>query len=350
MKTKILFSNLGGVFPYLLGGAEISMHTLLLHLRKEYYVLALGSLENYYLHHGLLENLKSTFIFETKHPYCIKAVNHNDNFEFELSKVIYSYKPNIIITQLNGASLVIRYALANSIRVIFFIHSLDEIYSSASYLHTIKSVNCEFIVVSEYLKKKLEIDFNKFSKVIYPFIDFEQYKVVSNNKKYCILFADISLKKGLMIALKIAKNFPHETFIFIDSYPNINKIYYKKIEQLENVILMPFVNDMKFVYKHTKLVILPSICQEAFGRVIVEAGINNILTVGSNRGGISEVISSKELLVNNPDDINEWIKKIYAILSKSDEYAIESINHYIYIQKFNLKNMIDRFKNIIEND
>ena len=48
------------------------------------------------------------------------------------------------------------------------------------------------------------------------------------------------------------------------------------------------------IYKYAQVVIVPSICEEGYGRVSREAFLLNIPVLVSNRGGLPETVDGKQ--------------------------------------------------------
>lgn len=76
-----------------------------------------------------------------------------------------------------------------------------------------------------------------------------------------------------------------------------------------NITYYPLQMDMNNIWNETKLLIVPSIVEEAFGRVIVEASIRGIPAIAHNRGGIAEALNGSGILLDNLD-VNIWKKAI----------------------------------------
>lgn len=73
-----------------------------------------------------------------------------------------------------------------------------------------------------------------------------------------------------------------------------------------------------------KVLVLPSVWPEAFGRVLVEAVACGTLVIGSTAGGIPEVLSHDDRYLFEKGDIDELIKKVDRIIRlDEDGYADE---------------------------
>ena len=65
------------------------------------------------------------------------------------------------------------------------------------------------------------------------------------------------------------------------------------------------------IYKYAKLVIVPSIWEEAYGRVSREAYILGLPILVSNIGGLPESVDYKEeFIVNDYKNIKNWVERI----------------------------------------
>ena len=101
------------------------------------------------------------------------------------------------------------------------------------------------------------------------------------------------------------------------------------------------------LFNKIDILVVPSLCHEAFGRIIIEAYAHGVPVIGSNRGGIPEIIESgKTGFVFEPNDMDSLITKIKyfvddphlvekmrpAVLEKAKEFLPERIvNQYITV-------------------
>jgi len=166
---------------------------------------------------------------------------------------------------------------------------------------------------SKYMARKLKEIYAKESEVLYPFIDEERLKkefeeVKNDIQEKGIVFVGDAIIKGINIAKAIAERMPKEKFYFFSRY-----IKDPTIE--ENIIWMPWQSKEIDIYKYAKIVIVPSIWEEAYGRVSREAYILNIPVLVSNIGGLPESVDEKkDYIVDDYKNIEEWRKKIENII------------------------------------
>jgi len=166
---------------------------------------------------------------------------------------------------------------------------------------------------SKFMQQKLFNLYGVNSEIKYPSVNRnkllrEYHKENLIERKKGIVFIDGDVAKGSNIALKVAKNVDSELFYFF------SKKIKKKIRK-GNVVYLPWSNSAGKVFSFAKLVIVPSIWEEAFGRVSKESKILGIPVLVSNIGGLPESVDyDNNSIVKNFQDANSWIKRIKEII------------------------------------
>ena len=162
---------------------------------------------------------------------------------------------------------------------------------------------------SKFILKKTYDLFSKKGKLQYPFIDIDRLKAelkkvnLSQTRKGVVFIGD-SYLKGLNIALKISKLMPDIEFYFFSRHISTESI-------VGNITWLPWRDNEAEVYGFAKLVIVPSIWEEAYGRVSREAFLLNIPVLVSNRGGLPETVDGKQnYIVEDYLNPEIWKEKI----------------------------------------
>ncbi len=174
-------------------------------------------------------------------------------------------------------------------------------------LNKAKKIICN----SEFIKKLLKKKFNLNSTIVYPKINrfkLRRKDIDPENQKYISFIGGGNAMKGYDIVLKIAKKMPEEKFLIVGPY--------KKEITKKNIIFTPFKKDILSIFKKTKILLVPSRWNEAYGRAVVEANLMNIPAITSNKGGLPEANKNKKNIVKDLENINLWIKKINNNLNK----------------------------------
>ena len=167
----------------------------------------------------------------------------------------------------------------------------------------------ELICNSKYMADKLMQLYNKKGYVEYPFVDIDRLKNDFNKLSNEIIdkgivFVGDSPIKGLEVAKEIALLMPSIDFYFFSRY-------IKGSIKINNITWMPWQKNEADIYKYAKVVIVPSIWEEAYGRVSREAFLLNIPVLVSNRGGLPETVDGKQnYIVEDYLNPEIWKEKI----------------------------------------
>lgn len=103
---------------------------------------------------------------------------------------------------------------------------------------------------------------------------------------------------------------------------------------LPNVSWLRERRDMRPVYRRTSVLLFPSLCFEAAGRVPVEAQLSGIPVLAHDRGGIAEQLNGAGYLFSPPercvgdylavpgeDEVRPWLERIIKLIDDPAAYA-----------------------------
>lgn len=163
-------------------------------------------------------------------------------------------------------------------------------------------------------------------------------------------------RKGQDDALRainiVKKKIPNIKLLLIGEGDEEYKKYLKelilKLDLSENVILMGYREDVPQILPNLKVVLVPS-WNEPFGRVVIEAMAAGVPVIGSNSGGIKEIIDNNinGYLVppKNPLRISEqiiYLNEHPEIAKKLGTSGKEKVK-----QKYNIENYIRNVETVI---
>jgi glycosyltransferase involved in cell wall biosynthesis len=144
------------------------------------------------------------------------------------------------------------------------------------------------------------------------------------NKQNIILYAgDIREEKGINTLIKAVDDL-NEISLYLVGQGQLSN----DIMQTKTVRLIPWIaqNDLYNLMKKAKVVILPSEWEEAFGRILIEGIANGTIAIGSDRGGIPEVLNNDEDFIFEAGNVRDLQNRLNWVLGLSDEDYLTTLN------------------------
>lgn len=209
--------------------------------------------------------------------------------------------------------------LKNS-RIKSLIGSIDSTYwHKRNVYQTVDKIICP----SFFLKEKLDTqkEFKDKTIAIHNFIDNTE-KSYCKKEDYIINFGKFCKDKGTETLLKVVKELPHIRFVFAGYGPLENKI--KEYKNAEYVGFKTGL-ELKELVSKAKLSIYPSEWYENCPFSVIESQLYGTPVIGSNMGGIPELINLGEtgevFEKGNKDDLKKKIEYLWNDKNKLSEYA-----------------------------
>lgn len=153
-------------------------------------------------------------------------------------------------------------------------------------------------------------------------------------------------KKGLDIVLALADR--HEDIPFQVAGSLYDGADETALRERENVTYLGWVDEMRDVYRNTKLLLIPSRYQEGGPRIIAEAFANGIPVVGSDLGGIPDYVGNAGALVGEYEDVSAWEAAVRPLLDDGDRYEKVSRRARERSQLFDLNDRVREFESVLE--
>jgi glycosyltransferase involved in cell wall biosynthesis len=102
--------------------------------------------------------------------------------------------------------------------------------------------------------------------------------------------------KGISIFLCLAECLPEIPFAAVPGW-GTTSIDLRKLNLLPNIHLLPPSDNIDDILQQTRILLVPSLCAEGKGEIIVEAMLRGIPVIASNVGGIPEAMQGIDYLV-----------------------------------------------------
>lgn len=350
---KILYIS-GSYYPAP-GGSEQTMHSLMKHLSQRGYACQVLTRKEY--------KQKSIDYID---GVAVTRIASED-LERDFNKELIRSKPDVIMTQLTWSDRVIELANISKIPVIHFVRSVGgnlDLSDKSPYRVEIIISNSE--VTQRFIKET----WGRESVIIYPIIDPEQFQAKTFKARYITIINPLKVKGG-DIFKEIAKSLPNKEFLAVKGWTHLKDKEgenwdMKKMQEMADAfkdlphipeevdfsdqknikVVGPFEN-MKAIYGQTKILVVPSLWEETFGRVVVEAMLNGIPVIASNKGNLSHTVGEGGIIIQEVENINSWIKSI-KFLNNSANYRIYQKKAKKSAQRFNPELEVDKIQELLE--
>jgi hypothetical protein len=181
----------------------------------------------------------------------------------------------------------------------------------------------------------------------------DNYIITSNDKQIFVTLINCHHNKGGFLIKYLCDHLNYNIplqFVYTENDPDIPYSYVENLinyrNKFNNVnILINGKIDVKDIYSNTKVLLIPSICDETFCRVAYEGMINNIPILSTKNGNLKYLLKDYAIFIDSLD-CNDWkneIEKIYFL-----EYKNESNINNIIIENNIEKKINDKLLSIKE--
>ena len=367
--------------PNKVGGAEKSVQTLAENfsdLGNEVIVICLGKEDANYKLNGVIIHavkIKNDFWpFEINNKnsfhkliWHLKDASNNKYNDF-LHHLFLDYKPDVLLTNnISGFSTKV-WRIASNLNI-KIVHTLRDYYlqcpKSTKFKNGLNCTNlcndCNFlstpkkkdsskvnylIGISNYILSD-HIDKGYFKGVQNEVIfnGFETQKKSINSREVTNVFGfigQVNKTKGIELILESFSNLSESSWKLLIA-GTVDEKYLKHLNKINNSIqieYLGYVDSSKF-FEMIDVLIVPSLWNEPFGRVVIESILHSKPVIASNVGGIPELLINNKQFVFRPKvkELRTLIQKIILNSNFLDEFKFEKT----YLEKFTIKNTVQQY-------
>lgn len=325
---RILYASERPPYPFFLGGAARSAHYLMSILAQDHGVecRAVGSKAfrgsnwsspdpEHYAALGITDVIEAGNRTIIRCAYTVEVL---DDFNNTLARTIEDFAPDVVWTQLDGIESVARISHTKGAKVLVFLRDAED---SPNVLKSLAALGCCLVCNSHFMAQRIKRITGKHARVIYPSLE-ASFGVCGDAHGYLTMINPHRVK-GVDTFLEIAKRLPNENFLLVESWMLDEKALSDlqgKLAKLPNVRLQRRVPDVQEIYRQTKLLLVPSVWEEAFGRVVIEAQSCRIPVIASRRGGLPEAVGRGGTCLNDYQNADAWVAAIQDALRSADTY------------------------------
>lgn len=147
--------------------------------------------------------------------------------------------------------------------------------------------------------------------VVPPLLAPERYLAPHTGDK--VLYVNPTPIKGVEIMFALAEACPEIPFLVMESWglePNWRQYCLNRAARLGNIEWHGPTRDMREAFARSRLLLMPSVWEESFGRTAVEAQINALPVLASNRGALPEVVGEGGLVLPPEAPTEVWVQAL----------------------------------------
>lgn len=244
-----------------------------------------------------------------------------------------------VITQYAGADLIAARCLAHGVPVYLYVQDWD-IPATKNNVRFFVDQRLPILALSRYLQRSIRAEYGYRSRLLYPKMDYSQYRVARPRSAGYVTITHAHAVKGLDMFLHVAQALPTVPFLVVDGWggwvPMPSDVA-RAIAEVPNVRLIPSQDDMRSVYAMTKILTVPSVWNEAFARVVLEAEVNGIPVIASRRGGLPESVGDGGFVIGDHRNPDRWISAVRRLLEKPDLYREVSARARAHAASFSVE-------------
>lgn len=295
--------------------------------------------------HMSQDNIKYEFISASNPLQLLKT------FLLQFEQALHCFNPQLLIT-FGGTEFdrQLRFkANQRGIKVVFALHNTSYENKAMAYVQ-------HYICPSSYLRDFYS-ELKSHSSTIYPPIDPTLVECDhSVQQRVFLTYVNPVLEKGLLLAVAIFRTLlsthPDIPILVVEGRGNA-EIFIQAcsasgldLSQYNNLYISTEPMSTKEIMQHTRLVIMPSVIDEAAGRVAMEAMYNGIPALVSNKGALPEIVGNCESVLALPDtlslssrqiimpeDAQPWVDTILTYYAENESYMALSQKVKQYAQK-----------------
>ena len=325
---RILFATHNTYLPQSAGGSESSTHDLCQGLMGMGHKVAVVSTLQKFDKTWFANRLKSR-LQKKRFP-----VDHSMGYPcyrgWELQaaarEIVADFSPDAIIVQAGRQFAVASWFANLKIPVVLYARDVEFPRDRSTF-----SLNkyVAFIANSGFTASRLKEYIGADALVLPPYVDPKRYR--TETTRATAVHIGLFPQKGIETSFQLAERRKDIPFVFVESW-TLSADEFKRLEkranELGNVTIRARTPDIRKILATAKILLVPSECEEAWGRVVIEAGLNGIPSITSARGGLPEAVGHGGLIVSPDEGLSGWERALTELWDNPDIYQKMSTAAY----------------------
>jgi glycosyltransferase involved in cell wall biosynthesis len=302
-------------------------------------------------------NSKELYAFELNNvtnlvvkPQSATDENNLNNFRSILSKILQEWNPDcVLLNSADKSQIILRLLINwNPMRLIIFARSTFD-FPQLNFSPGLRNDPQLYsppvkIFVSSHFMKQYLYDWGGISSSICDIPTYSELKdkEFQNFGKNTVFMINACHLKGIDTFIALSREFEYTRFVAVKGWGTSNKDLFA-LNQCSNIEIWEPQDEIISILENASVLLVPSICEEAFGRCVVEAMLCGIPVIASDRGGLPEAKLGVPYLIKTqkskikssfldttgtPDfedvysDIRPWKRALNSLLFNEHNYKI----------------------------
>jgi len=214
----------------------------------------------------------------------------------------------------------------NMVRLL--VAALDAAQPAVVYLHNVEQSelggvlladpSIRYLANSPFTAARWQAAYGIDSDIVLPYVEHDAYVTPTTRER--ILFINPTVQKGVELFFRLAAARPALPFTVVESWtldPVWRRFCQERAAGLGNIEWHGPTRDMRALYGRTRLLLMPSLWEEAYGRCVVEAQISGIPTLASSRGNLPDTVGAGGVTVDLHAPLDTWLAALDALWTEA---------------------------------
>ena len=308
---RILYARPGSAYPDMHAGTDLAMHGLCRMLAARGHVVGVVAIRR------TLSGMQASV--DRQGGYTVMRTTR-EGFGPALREMAKRLRPELLLISEAGTWMARLPELFGALPIVAYQHELStfgqeppaEVKARTRFL-----ANSE--TTAAHLKRTLGVD----STVVAPLFGIEAYAGTRRSGEQ-VLLVSLQRRKGADIVLKLAQARPQRRFTICESWtrePAKTQALREQAARLDNVTVLANQPGLREIYRQTRLLLMPSRSQEAWGRAASEAQICGIPVLASSRGNLPRTVGEGGMTLDPDEPFERWLEAFDRMLDDPALYA-----------------------------
>ena len=244
-----------------------------------------------------------------------------------LPAVAAGFRPDVIVVQ-TGSNVVrlLVAALDTAMPTVVYLHNVEESELGGILL---PDPSILYLANSPFTAARWNAAFGLACDVVPPYVDAAVYLTETTRAR--ILFINPTVQKGVELFFRLAAARPELGFTVVESWglvPHWRQFCQERAADLGNVEWCPPSEDMRALYGRARLLLMPSLWEEGYGRSALEAQLSGIPVLASTRGNLRDTVGPGGVTVDLHAPLKTWLTALDTLWADVDgRFAAASRRH-----------------------